>query len=342
MGPLNPSLLAALLLAGPALCQDLSTGPVVAQSTPAVTVTLTAVGDIRLDGPVGAIISREGPEAPLTAMRERLKADIIFGNLECPVTQSGTKLSKKWNFRAPPRNLAALKSAGFNILNIANNHVMDYGRKGFMDTLAALEEAELQYIGGGKDRADAERLRVIETRGLRVGFLGFTSTFPESAWAGTHRPGVAYSDFARVGGVIRDARSRCDVLVVSFHGGTELAEEPNVIQRGFAHLAINSGADLFLGHHPHVIQPIEVYQGKPILYSLGNFLFSSPSAETFVTAVARVKLTADGVASIEFLPVETNWGRPIPARAAARQELTKALDRYGILSSLPERFKLAE
>ncbi len=130
--------------------------------------------------------------------------------------------------------------------------------------------------------------------------------------------------------------------MVSFHGGTELAEEPNEIQRGFAHLAINSGADLFLGHHPHVIQPIEVYQGKPIIYSLGNFLFSSPSAATFVTAVAQVKLTTNGVSGIEFLPVETNWGRPIPARAAARQELKKSLDRYGVLSTLPERFKLAE
>jgi len=339
-----PFFLAALWLGSAARGQEISTAAAVpVSSAPAVAATLTAVGDMRLDGPVGEIIRRDGAAAPTAAIRERLQADIVFGNLECPVTRGGVRaLGKTWTFRAPARNLEALQAAGFNLLNIANNHVMDYGPAGFRDTLAALEAAGLPFIGGGKDRAEAERLHVVTVRGLRVGLMGFTSTFPESAWAGPRKPGVAYSDYARAGELIRQARLRCDALVVSFHGGTELAEEPNEIQKAFAHLAIDSGADAFIGHHPHVIQPLELYKGKPIVYSLGNFLFVSPHAETRLTVAARVRLSAQGIDGIDFLPVDTNWGRPIPATAAQRSELLRALDRYGALSAQPQRFQVLE
>jgi poly-gamma-glutamate synthesis protein (capsule biosynthesis protein) len=342
-----PAIFAAFWLFGTALplaAQEASTAAVVSVSSePAMVATLTAVGDIRLDGPVGRIIARDGTAAPTAAVRDRLQADIVFGNLECPVTQGGVRaLGKTWTFRAPARNLEALKAMGFNLVNIANNHVMDYGPGGFRDTMAALEAAGLPFIGGGKDRAEAEQLRVVTVRGLRVGLLGFTSTFPESAWAGPRKPGVAYSDQDRAGGIVRQARSRCDVLVVSFHGGTELADEPNDVQKAFAHLAIDSGADVFIGHHPHVIQPMELYQGKPILYSLGNFLFVSPTPATRLTVAARVRLSAKGVEGVDFFPVDTNWGRPIPATASQREELRRALDRYGALSAQPQRFQFVE
>jgi poly-gamma-glutamate synthesis protein (capsule biosynthesis protein) len=207
--------------------------------------------------------------------------------------------------------------------------------------MAALEEAGLPFIGGGKDRAEAEDLRVIDVRGLRVGLIGFTSTFPQSAWSGPHKPGVAYSDYDRAAGIIRAARSRCDVLVVSFHGGTELAPEPNDIQKAFAHLVLDSGADIFIGHHPHVIQPMELYKGKPIIYSLGNFLFVSPHAETRLSVAARIRLSAKGVDGIDFLPVDTNYGRPIPATAAQGEELRRTLDRTGALSAEPQRFQVS-
>ncbi len=334
---------AALWLAGTAQAQQASTAAAVTASSEAAVATLTAVGDIRLDGPVGEIIRRDGAAAPTAAVRDRLQADIVFGNLECPLTQGGVRaLGKTWTFRAPARSLEALKAAGFNLLNIANNHVMDYGPQGFRDTLAALEAAGLPFIGGGKDRAEAERLRVVEVRGLRVGLIGFTSTFPESAWAGPSKPGVAYSDYDRAGGLIRQARSLCDVLVVSFHGGTELAVEPNDVQKAFARLAIDAGADVFLGHHPHVIQPMEIYKGKPIIYSLGNFLFVSPHSETRLTVAARIRLSTSGVESIDFLPLDTDWGRLIPATAAQRAELLSALDRTGAISAQPQKFRFVE
>jgi poly-gamma-glutamate synthesis protein (capsule biosynthesis protein) len=330
-----PPLCAALLLAAAAQAQEASTSAPVA--------TLVVVGDIRLDGPVGSIIARHGPAAPTSAVRGLLQGDIVLGNLECPVTAGGVRAAgKTWTFRAPPKSLAALKAAGFNLLSIANNHVMDYGQEGFLDTLAALRREGLAFVGGGRDRAEAEGLHVSEVRGLRVGVLAFTSTFPESAWAGPRRPGVAYADHGRMGGVIREARGRCDVLIVAFHGGTELAEDPNEVQKSFARLAVDSGADAFIGHHPHVIQPLEVRGGKPIIYSLGNFLFVSPTPTTRLTAAARLRLSARGVEDIEFTALETNWGRPVPAGAARREELLSILDRAGALSAEPERFRVRD
>jgi poly-gamma-glutamate synthesis protein (capsule biosynthesis protein) len=316
-----------------------STSTISASTAPAA--TLVAVGDIRLDGPVGAIIARLGPGAPTADIREPLAADIVFGNLEGSITRRGEKQPKTWNFRAPPKNLACLKEAGFTVLNVANNHTMDFGREGFEDTVAAVRKRGFLLVGGGRDRQEAEALRIARAGSLKVGFLGFTSTFPQEAWAKRHRPGVAYSDFDRFPAIIRAARPLCDVLVVSFHGGTELAPEPNEIQKSFARAAIEAGADLVIGHHPHVLQAVEVYRGKPILYSLGNFLFVSPNPDTRATVIARAALTPSGVRSIEFVPVDGNWGRPRRADAAVRQAALQALDRLGAISSHPELFTLS-
>ncbi len=301
-------------------------------------VTVAAVGDIRLDGPVGGLIAKRGPGYPTSALGAALEADIVFGNLECPVTMRGVKQPKTWNFRAPARNLAALKP--FTLVGLANNHSWDYGERGFLDTLDALKKAKLPYVGGGKDRAEAEALRVIVSSGVRVGFMAFTSTFPKEAWAKRRKPGVAYSDFSRFPEVIRKARKECDTLVVSFHGGTELAQEPNEIQQAFARAAIDAGADLVLGHHPHVLQPLELYRGKVILYSLGNFLFVSPTPSTRPTVVARAELGLGGVLRLDFVPFDTADGRPVPADVPTREAVKKALDRFGALTQFPDRFRV--
>lgn len=301
-----------------------------------VEVTLTAVGDIRLDGPVAAIAARDGDAAPSRAVKDLLAADIAFANLETPVTTRGAKTVKTWNFRAKPQYLRIVKEAGFTVLNIANNHVWDYGRDGFLDTLDALEKGGWTYVGGGRDRAAAEDVRRVEFEGLTVGILGLTSTHPEAGWAGKNKPGVAYSDFRRIQEIVGRAKKRCDVLVVSFHGGTELADDPNDIQKAVARAAVDAGADLFLGHHPHVLQPIELYKGKPILYSLGNFLFVSPTPATRPTAVARFHLAKDGVRRIDLTPLDTNYGRPRPASPELAAAARAALDRLGALTARPD------
>lgn len=302
------------------------------------TVTLAAVGDIRLDGPIARIAQQGGAGAPTADVRGLLEADIVHGNLETPVTTRGTKTAKTWNFRAHPKLLSIVSAAGFSVLTIANNHVWDYGLEGFLDTVAAVKKGGWVMIGGGKDRAEAELVRVIERNGLKVGFVGLTSTHPKEGWAKPGKPGVAYADFTRVAGVVARAKAACDVLVVSFHGGTELAAGPNDIQKAVAHAAVDAGADLFLGHHPHVLQPVELYRGRPIVYSLGNFLFVSPTESTRPTVVARAVLTKDGVRKLSFHPVDGNWGRlkPAPNGGDVEARARAALDGLGAFGARPD------
>lgn len=299
-------------------------------------VTLSAVGDIRLSGPVAEIARREGEAAPSRAVKALLAADVEFANLETPITERGAKTPKTWNFRAPPRALGVVRAAGINVLNVANNHVWDYGREGFLDTLEHLEQGGWIYVGGGRDRAAAEEVRLLKFESLKVGIVGLTSTRPEAAWAGKNRPGVAYSDLGRMAEIVGRAKAGCDVLVVSFHGGTELAEDPNEIQKAVARAAIDAGADLFLGHHPHVLQPIEIYKGKPIFYSLGNFLFVSPTPATRPEIILRARLSKDGVRGLDLIPIDGNWGRPKPASPETSAAARAALNRLGALDAFPE------
>ncbi len=339
--PLTPSLshkgrgrfLGFLLLAATAH----STEPAVSTSSlvDVPSVTIVAVGDMRLDGPVGKVIAEGGAAAPLEGIADALRGDILFGNLECPVTTRGSKVEKTWNFKAPPRNLAAISS--FTVVSVANNHAFDYGPQGLLDTLRYLRKARIKALGAGRDRDEAEKLVVIKRRGLKIGWLAFTSTFPKEAWAKPGRPGVAYSDFKRFPEVIREARPKCDVLLVSFHGGTELDEEPNELQKAFARDAIDAGADAVIGHHPHVLQPIQVYKGKPIFYSLGNFLFVSPSPLTRWTAAARLVVDKNGVRSIAVEPIAIGAGRLSSAPEEGRTEVRRRLDKYGALSALEPR-----
>jgi poly-gamma-glutamate capsule biosynthesis protein CapA/YwtB (metallophosphatase superfamily) len=347
-------ILAALLAASIASAQSavVSTAPLTAAATTSalavstaavedVEVTLSASGDIRLSGPIAEIARAGGDGSPSSAVKDLFAADIEFANLETPITERGAKTPKTWNFRAKPRDLKIVRAAGITVVNIANNHVWDYGLEGFLDTLKNLEKDGWTYVGGGRDRAAAEEVRLFKFEGLTVGIVGLTSTHPEAAWAGKSKPGVAYSDFDRMGEIVGRARARCDVLVVSFHGGTELADDANDIQKAVAHAAIDAGADLFLGHHPHVLQPVEIYKGKPILYSLGNFLFVSPTPTTRPEIIVRARLAKGGVRRLDLIPLDGNWGRPKPASAEIAAAARAALDRLGAFEARPDLIHFA-
>jgi poly-gamma-glutamate synthesis protein (capsule biosynthesis protein) len=324
----------------------ISTAPAVSTAPAAVepAATLIAVGDIRLDGPVGQAILESGPQAPTAGVMPWLKGDIVFGNLETAITQRGERAAKIFNFRSHPKRLKALCAAGFTVINLANNHVMDFGAKGLLDTLKALDKEGMARVGAGKDLEEARKPVFLEAGGVKVGLLGLTSTQPEFMWARRARPGVAYSDFDRFPYWIREAKRSCDVLVVSFHGGTERAEAPNEVQRAFGRAAVDAGADIVLGHHPHVLQSVELRNGKPILYSLGNFLFVSPTPSTRLRVIARITLSRGGVRGIDFVPVEiAEDGRLKPARAPADIEwVRRVLDRDGALSARPDFLRIVE
>lgn len=245
-------------------------------------VTLIAVGDVCLARGVESIMAMRGRGYPFAAMKNELRrADIAFCNLECCIALSGEAVPKKYNFRARPHAAVALREAGFDVVSLANNHSEDFGREALAETIRRVRAEGIQTVGAGLDPADAHALRIVNVRGLRVGFLAYLGLFPPILPNRDGEPAVAMADMDVIGREVKAARSQVDVLVISLHAGKEYSFRHNRRQREIAHAAIDSGADMVIGHHPHVVQDSEVYKGRPIFYSLGNFVFDPSPA--FIT-----------------------------------------------------------
>lgn len=239
----------------------------------AETLRLVFVGDVMLDDGPGRLIAGGGD--PLEAFAPLLKeADYAIGNLECPIAAGGEAMERKLiAFRAAPRVVSVLQGR-FDALAVANNHSGDYGRAAFLETLGHLEKAGIAAFGGGRNLAEAHRPLWIEKKGLRVAVLAYNEFKPRAFEAGADWPGVAWSEDDQVVADIRAAREAGADLVIPFmHWGWEREPQPDERQRGLARLMIDAGADLVVGGHPHVTQGVEVYRDKPIVYSLGNFVF---------------------------------------------------------------------
>ena len=256
-------------------------------------VVLAAGGDVtlggRLEEHLQALAIQDGtldPHGyPFARIAHHLRgADLALVNLEGPFTRRGQRLPKNFNFRASPHMAAALSRAGIGAVSLANNHVMDYGTAGLQDTLAALAREGIVGFCAGPTLPAARRGVVVERRGLRIGLLGYlflgdNSIEPPAIFAGPGRPGVAghHWSAAAVEAMVRQdvasLRPRVDALVVSFHWGREKRHEPEAYQRRLGRAAVDAGAQVVVGHHPHVIQGLEAYRGGLIAYSLGNFVF---------------------------------------------------------------------
>jgi len=250
-------------------------GAAAAQEPPAeALVAITFVGDIMLDDTPGKVVkSGRDPFAPLAPLLD--KADIRVGNLECVVATSGTpEPDKPYTFRAHPRTLPLLKRH-FDALALANNHSGDYGPLAFGEMLDLLDKQGIAYFGGGRTLAAAHRPLIIERKGLRIALLGYDEFFPRSFEADVDKPGIAWSEDEQVRLDIATARStyHADLVIPMMHWGWEHEGKASQRQRQLARVMIDAGADAVVGGHPHVTQDVEQYKGKPIIYSLGNFLF---------------------------------------------------------------------
>lgn len=236
-------------------------------------VRLTFVGDILLDDGPGKVI-RAGKD-PLAHFDVQLgEADYVIGNLECPIATVGQPLaSKVYSFRADPKVLPVLQKH-FHALSVANNHSGDYGKAAFLETLTHLDQAGIKAFGGGHNLASAHAPLWVERKGLRIAVLGYNEFKPRSFEAGVDRPGIAWSEDSHVISDIRAARAAGADLVIPFmHWGWEFEPQPSERQRELARAMIDAGADVVVGGHPHVTQGAEIYRGKLIVYSLGNFVF---------------------------------------------------------------------
>ncbi len=245
-------------------------------------------------------------------------ADIAMVNLESPVTTRGTKIEKPFNFRTHPRFLNVLTSAGIDIVSLANNHIYDYDSLGLFDTIRDLDSVGILHVGAGRDRSEAHRPVVLKRKGRKIGFLSYYGG-SEAPVASQRTPGVAERE---IGGIIRDVRSlrardSADFVIVNLHWGTEKAEQPEGNQVAFAHKLIDAGVDAVIGHHPHVLQGVELYKSGVIVYSLGNLIFGGNSRSSYDTGVFEIRL---GTASIEYelIPVRvTNWNASLLQGAEA-------------------------
>lgn len=260
-------------------------------------VKLYAVGDIMLDRKVEYMINRFGGgdfRFPFLKIKEKLeKADVLFGNLESVISDKGERVGSIYSFRAELKALEGLEYAGFNVLSLANNHMLDYQRVALEDTMLRLKEQGIEYVGAGFDADEAFSVKIKEVKGVKIGFLAYTNLGP-AFWRarlenGTGLAWIDQASFPYLRENIKEAKKKVDVLIVSLHAGTEYALEPTYFQKDFAYLCIEQGADLVLEHHSHVVQRIEKYKSGWIAYSLGNFVFDQGFSEkTMETVILKV------------------------------------------------------
>ncbi len=293
-------------------------------SPPPARVLLAAVGDVMLGRSVGARLEAEGAEVAFAGVRDILAgADIAVANLESAVGVTGAPAPKAYTFRAPPVAVEALALAGIDLVSLANNHSLDYGPESLAETRALLAEAGILSPGAGPNRAAAHAPATVEREGLTIAFLAYVTVpverggYDPGTWdASDDTPGVAWLDIPTMAEEIAAARRDADLVVVLLHFGLEWEPEPSDAQREQARAAIDAGATLVIGSHPHVLQPLEAYGDGLIAYSLGNFVFDGFWDPANDSAILLVELTAEGIASFELVPVTIVDGIPRLADAA--------------------------
>lgn len=266
--------------------------------------TLMAVGDLSFSG-IDHIILKN-PEYPWVDTKEILQtATTLMGNQEIPLSNRGSIYTKKtWTLRADPRTVQSLTLAGFDVVTLANNHILDYGPIAMQDTLDALDSANIAHTGVGMNLEEARRPVIITTPdGTKLAFLAYSLVYPEIFWASKTRPGTPYGTPSYFVPDIQKAKAMADYVIVSFHWSNELIFYPFDYQKINARKCIDAGASVVIGHHPHVLQGLEVYKGGLIAYSLGNFVFGSRSTRVKDSMILAIEYDKKGLICAKLYPV---------------------------------------
>jgi poly-gamma-glutamate capsule biosynthesis protein CapA/YwtB (metallophosphatase superfamily)/outer membrane protein assembly factor BamB len=268
-------------------------------------IELVAVGDIMLSRTIEERMDLYGSSYPFWGTAELLRgADITIGNLECPLSTQGQPIGKRFTFRAHPRHAIGLAWAGFDILSLANNHLLDFGREGFVETLETLHDNGLAFVGAGLSHEAAHRPLILEVKGRKVAFLAYAAIRWKGSYELPTEEEIAFAEVMSMREDVRRAKEQADLVVVIMHLGTEYQGYPDQEQLAVSQAAIESGACLVIGHHPHVVQGTASYRGGFIAYSLGNFVFDIDVPEQAREgAILRVLLGDEGVEAAELIPV---------------------------------------
>ncbi len=286
-------------------------------------IVILASGDTMMGSWAQRVLADSGYAYPFERLQEEIQGtDIFFTNLEAPFGTSGSAFDKKFTFRVNPDLVKVLRAGKINLVSLANNHIMDFGPACLQETMDVLRKNEIQFAGAGMNIKEACRPAILEIKNRKFGFLAYSLTFPEEFWASDTLPGTCFPYEEFVFNDVRKLKENTDFVIVSCHWSAELLEKPKPYQRKLGRRLIDSGADLILGHHPHVVQGIEVYQGKYIVYSLGNFIFGSYSDSARDSFLFKLVLKPDGQTNGRILPInvynkEVNF-RPAPLEGARK------------------------
>jgi len=311
-------------------------------------VRLFAVGDVHPNRPKPETLLRR--VAPLLS-----SGDIVFGQLECTISDKGEVRSDVRNpaHRVDPHNVDALIAGGFDFVTYAGNNNLDYGRDAFLDTIERLGSHGIQVVGAGRDLDEATRPLVVERGGIRFAFVSHCSILPRGYAATASRPGISpleistfyepieniyeqpgtpaktitiarQDDIARIQGVIRGAKSQADIVIACFHWGVHFTFDLAMYQPEVAYAAIDAGADIVIGTHPHCLQAVDVYKGKPIFYSMGNFAFEQPGE--LALRGASSYLAMYGIPADETVP-----GHPHPSHCRPSMILDCTFSKQGLV-----------
>ncbi|MBE9502811.1 MAG: CapA family protein [Proteobacteria bacterium] len=271
-------------------------------------ITIFATGDIMPSGRVLPFVKKHGYFYSYTETSEIFQSgDMVIGNLETPLTEKGMRFeNKKYTFKAPLESAKALKKAGFTHLSLANNHMMDYGTQGLTSTLEALNNEGIEYAGAGTSLPMARKASYVTIKDNKVAFLSYSNTFPTEFYATRDKAGTAPGYRTYIINDIKRAKAKADLIIVAFHWGAERMQHPKDYQKKLARLAIDTGANIVLGHHPHVLQGVEHYGAGVIFYSLGNFAFGSYSKSTKESIIAKITVQNFKIARVEAIPINVN------------------------------------
>ncbi len=272
-------------------------------------------GDVAVDPAYIPALAAEGWDHAWSGLDDIFRDDhLTVINLECVPSDDGAPLEKAFTFRCPTEALPSVRSNGVDVANQANNHSHDYGKDAMLDGRANLEASGIASVGTGADYDQATQPAVFEIEGWRVAVLGFGRKADSESWYATdERPGMAGAvDTDAMVDVISKTAASADLVIVTIHWGVELDTTPRAEDVDRAERMVAAGADIIFGHHSHRLQPLEFIEGKPVFYSLANFVWPHNSVPSATTAVGRVVVSPDGTLEACLIPafIETH-GHPV-------------------------------
>ncbi len=301
-------------------------------------VSFCAVGDVLLDRGLKRVLEKNGPEYIFEETSGFINShDLALCNLECVISTKEIPIPKQYTFRADTSVMKGLKASGFNIYSLANNHTVDFGREALIEMKELLENNDFYTVGIGKNQVEAIKPLIVKVKGISVAVFANLNFPLESYIYLENLPGPCQASIEELTEKIKEIRKKVDFIVVSFHWGAEFNPYPINTQIEYAHKTIDAGADLIIGHHPHIIQSIEKYNNKFIIYSLGNFVFDQQKIERRETFIFSCKFSKTGIKHCSLIPViienydyETKCGyRPT---LASEKVFNRILERVKILS----------